>query len=309
MSLQKGLVAHWTMSEDSLQSATVLADKTPYENKGTIYGATFTTDRKGHANKAMSFDGTDDYVSIADSNSVSFGNGTTDTPFTITWWSKMTVSNGARHITKATEYVINNTNAFRVRLIDASTSGYLQKHFGSPSAYLNQWIMFTVTYDGSSTVSGIKAYWNAVEKTGTDESSGTYVAMENSANNLNLGTDGTGYFSGSMSDVRIYNRALSQEEITKLYESYNPCLKLYGGDKEIKENGFIRVDKNINNSIYFDNPESNLYGKTYFYVMQYQARNNGGVPQSTGDGLPWVSISQLDAIQKSKDAGYHLITN
>ena len=88
-----------------------------------------------------------------------------------------------------------------------------------------------------------------------------------------------------------------------------PKIKLYGGDKEIKKNGFIRVDKNINNSIYFDNPESNLYGKQYFYVMKYQARNVGGVPTSTGDGLPWVSISQLDAIQKSKDAGYHLMTN
>ena len=107
----------------------------------------------------------------------------------------------------------------------------------------------------------------------------------------------------------LYNRALSEEEIKTLYNSYNPCLKLYGGDKKIKSEGYIRVDKNVNNAIYFENPASNLYGKTYFYVMKYQARNNGGVPKSTGDGLPWTSISQLDAIQKSKDAGYHLITN
>jgi len=77
----------------------------------------------------------------------------------------------------------------------------------------------------------------------------------------------------------------------------------------ITNSGFIIVNKNENNKEYFENPASNLYGKTYFLVMQYQARNNGGVPQSTGDGLPWTSISQLDAIQKSKDAGYHLITN
>ena len=79
--------------------------------------------------------------------------------------------------------------------------------------------------------------------------------------------------------------------------------------KEIKENGFIRVDKNINNSIYFDNPESNLYGKTYFYVMKYQAKNNGGVPTSTGSDLPWVNISQINAKAVSEAAGYHLITN
>jgi hypothetical protein len=53
-SLQKGLVGHWTMSQDSLKGS-LLADKTPYENDGTIYGATFTTDRKGQANKCDEF--------------------------------------------------------------------------------------------------------------------------------------------------------------------------------------------------------------------------------------------------------------
>ena len=54
-----------------------------------------------------------------------------------------------------------------------------------------------------------------------------------------------------------------------------PKIKLYGGDNTIKSEGYIRVDKNKNNAEYFENPASNLYGKTYFYVMQYQARNNG----------------------------------
>jgi hypothetical protein len=45
----------------------------------------------------------------------------------------------------------------------------------------------------------------------------------------------------SIDDVRIYNRALSEEEITLLYNSYNPKIvmktslpkiKLYGGDKK-----------------------------------------------------------------------------
>ncbi len=88
-----------------------------------------------------------------------------------------------------------------------------------------------------------------------------------------------------------------------------PKIKLYGGDKDIKADGFIRVDKNINNSIYFDNPESNLYGKQYFYIMQYQARNVGGVPTSTGSDLPWTNITQIEAKAVSEAAGYHLITN
>jgi formylglycine-generating enzyme required for sulfatase activity len=144
--------------------------------------------------------------------------------------------------------------------------------------------------------------------------------LVHSSSNVYIGKLPYGNFliNGSIADVRIYNRALSEEEITLLYNSYNPKIvmktslpkiKLYGGDKEIKKNGFIRVDKNINNAIYFDNPESNLYGKQYFYVMQYQARNNGGVPTSTGSDLPWVNINQINAKAVSEAAGYHLITN
>jgi hypothetical protein len=68
-SLNKGLVGHWTMSQDSLKGS-LLADKTPYENDGTIYGATFTTDRKGQANKAMSFNGVDDYIDCGNNESL-----------------------------------------------------------------------------------------------------------------------------------------------------------------------------------------------------------------------------------------------
>lgn len=38
-SLQKGLVGHWTMSQDGLK-VLLLADKTPYGNDGIIHGAT-----------------------------------------------------------------------------------------------------------------------------------------------------------------------------------------------------------------------------------------------------------------------------
>jgi len=72
---------------------------------------------------------------------------------------------------------------------------------------------------------------------------------------------------------------------------------------------YIRVDKNTNNAIYFDDPTSNLYRRDHFYVMQYQARNFGGVPKSTGLGLPWTSITQTAAITACNNAGGHLMTN
>jgi hypothetical protein len=266
----------------------------------------------------MSFDGVDDYIDCGNNESLDITGA-----ITMSAWIK--TSDATSHQTlfgkgisfgsggnKGYSLGIYNTKIY-FDTYDSVQRSDLQSSNGTVKQ--DEWFFLTTTWDGTTRTNGKKIYINGVlnrEKTSTiSEITGTNLF------NFSI-TKGSNFFNGFMSDVRIYNRALSETEIKTLYNSYNPNIKmktslpkikLYGGDKEIKKNGFIRVDKNINNAIYFDNPESNLYGKTYFYVMQYQARNNGGVPTSTGNGLPWTNISQLDAIQKSKDAGYHLITN
>ena len=214
-SLQKGLVAHWTMSEDSLQSATVLADKTPYENKGTIYGATFTTDRMGQANKAMSFDGVDDYIDC----------GTPIIPagdFSISAWC---YNNGA--ISEYNSICGQYTAGQAGRMwfgFQKSAFGYrIGEETETVSVEHNKHLHCVITREGTT----VKVYLNGnlvITRTAVD-------SIYQGANTIIGSYDSTaGSFNGSIDDVRIYNRALSQEEITKLYESYNPCLKLYGNE-------------------------------------------------------------------------------
>lgn len=70
-SLQKGLVGHWMLDSEGYNSATErITDKTPYENHGTNYGATLTTDRMGQSNRAMYFDGSSDYVDAGNGDSL-----------------------------------------------------------------------------------------------------------------------------------------------------------------------------------------------------------------------------------------------
>jgi len=73
------------MSQDSLKGS-LLADKTPYENDGTINGATFATDRMGQPNKAMSFDGVDDYINCGNNESLAI------IEKTISLWIKTDIS-------------------------------------------------------------------------------------------------------------------------------------------------------------------------------------------------------------------------
>ena len=62
-----GLVGYWPFNGNA-------NDESGNNNNGTVSGATLTTDRFGNANKAYSFDGTNDYISVLDNNSLDLTN-------------------------------------------------------------------------------------------------------------------------------------------------------------------------------------------------------------------------------------------
>ena len=221
------------MSQDSLKGS-LLADKTPYENDGTIYGATFTTDRKGKANSAMYFDGVDDYIDCGSNSSLQI-----TAAITISVWIKIdNLTSGdatKRIIDKSTDinglggyvlgYRINNGGE-----VFFAINGSFEKVAMTKQ---NEWIHLLATSDDIDW----KIYLNGeiiMNKPKLKNLVGT-------SSNLRIGNANTfdSRHKGSIDDVRIYNRALSQAEITTLYNSYNPKIvmktslpkiKLYGGD-------------------------------------------------------------------------------
>lgn len=62
---------------------------------------------------------------------------------------------------------------------------------------------------------------------------------------------------------------------------------------------------------YVEVPGNSLYGTKSFCVMKYEAKNVGGYATSQAATTPWVSITQLAAINACSALGpkYHLITN
>ena len=231
-SLQKGLVGHWTMAQDSLKGS-LLADKTPYENDGTIYGATFTTDRKGKANSAMSFDGVDDYIDCGSDNSLKLGNFGTIVawiyPTSLTGIRVFYGSNGGADSDK-TPYLRLEGGEMKAFLGNGTNINYVNSNF---LLNLNNWGFVAISWNGTI----ISSYYNGDVKFQNQTypisfTANTYFIGKPSQINRN--------FAGLIDDVRIYNRALSQAEIKTLYNSYNPKIvmktslpkiKLYGGDK------------------------------------------------------------------------------
>jgi len=74
----------------------------------------------------------------------------------------------------------------------------------------DKWTHFVGTYDGTN----IKAYINGV-LTETISHSGNIAPWYG---NMEIGRFNTEYWSGSVDDLFIYNKVLTQEEVTQLYD-------------------------------------------------------------------------------------------
>lgn len=202
--ISTGLVGYWTMDEDSLLSSNTIRDYSPYGNTGTIYGATFTTDRKGKANSAMSFDGVNDYIDC----------GTPIIPagdFSISAWcyNKGVISD---YNSICGQYKAGQKGRMWFGFQKSAFGYRIGEETETVSVEYNKHLHCVITREGTT----VKVYLNGnlvITRTAAD-------SIYQGANTIIGSYDSTaGRFNGSIDDVRIYNRALSAEEITFLYNS------------------------------------------------------------------------------------------
>lgn len=228
VNLSKGLVGHWKLDGNA-------KDSTPYSNDGVVSGATATTDYEGTANGAMSFNGTNQYVRILANSALK----PTVQITVATWLNPSNITSSAyQSVVSSTEggsYQIAiggtvgsancpvNSLCFQVMIGGGYKAVYIDK-----SALSNgSWYHVVATYDGSS----VKLYVNAALVNST-AASGSISEVNTSLclGNEALSTSCSGqYFSGSLSDVRIYNRAINANEVQALYDTYDSSTNIDSG--------------------------------------------------------------------------------
>jgi hypothetical protein len=214
-SVSNGLVAHYPFNGNA-------NDESGNGNHGTVHGAKLTQDRFGNPNSAYYFDGKS-WISVRDSRHIRFYDS-----FTISAWvllEESKVNNYLRIINKHGEVTDKGGSHGSYQILTGrpnergkiySTLKTTKYYSGRPDLSLNmkEWHHVAVTWDGSK----VRTYYDG--KPVAEYAASGKIKYDD--NNLYFGRDGyynDAFFLGCIDDVKLYNTALNNTAIYKMYEN------------------------------------------------------------------------------------------
>ncbi|MBU4492555.1 MAG: DUF11 domain-containing protein [Euryarchaeota archaeon] len=213
-----GLIAEWHFDSDA-------KDSSGNGNDGVIYGATFVDGKFG---KALSFDGANDYVKTSSANGIS------NQIITVELWTKfnsfstenqlMFIRSSGRYFYLSTWQPDGTHNGIHIGALDTAGNWGSSTYASDTDFFItNTWYHIVGIVD---TVNGkIKVYRNAeliVDKgipTGNIPGAPYEIWIGMTPENYQK-------MNGLIDEVRIYNRALSADEIKAHYEGKQTALTL-----------------------------------------------------------------------------------
>ena len=198
-----GLVAAYAFDENI---GTTVTDSSGLGNSGTVSNTTWTT---GHSGSALKFNGTSSWVTIAPAASLNLSTG-----MTLEAWVNPSTGSGWRSVilkerSGGLSYALYSSNGASRPGGWTDNGGNDYFVLGNAAVALNTWTHLAVTYDGTS----LRFYTNGVL---VNTEAGIPTILQGSGS-LRVGGDSIWgeYFRGVIDDVRVYNRALSVDEIQR----------------------------------------------------------------------------------------------
>lgn len=219
-SLTNGLVGYWALNGNTLDSST-------YGNNGTPNDLTLTNDRFGTVNNAYFFNGASSYINLDNQSQYNFELN----DFTLSAW----ILSGPKQVSEST-YVLskysaptpssyglgthnpNGVNAYAVFV--ANDGAFIWSADTDVQLQNSQWHALTAVFERSGDLS---VYVDGTLDYSTDMS--FLVGSQSNSTSLIIGglpdtsMFGPQLFEGAISDVGMWNRALSSAEVTELYNA------------------------------------------------------------------------------------------
>ena len=269
-----GLVGFWPFNGNA-------NDESGNGNNGTVNGATLTSDRNGNQNKAYLFDSLYDHIIIPDAQSLCLLN----TNFTFNSWI-LPYDNGF-HIIWYKGYSTGND---MLKYFFGWENDKFSYHLNGPGLSTGIWAYSTTIPDINwqmgtivKLVDTIKFYINGsfvnqtVISNPVSNTTGYDVLI---GSNEPLST--SGWWNGKLDDIGIWNRALTQQEITDLYNGCQLSVSNQPANQTI----------NINNNAQFVVGSSDT-NATYQWQtnlgLGFQNLNNAGQYSGTAKDTLMVS--------------------
>jgi len=209
--LQEGLVGFWSFDGPDMFS-TKATDRSGQGNNGTL-----TNGPKraiGRIGQALEFDGVDDYVNVSDSSSLDITGAVTVTA----WFKPDTIGDTDTIVSKRSAWsatgipyelsITGQFNRIQWRVVGNTND------LSSPDneVVVGEWHFVSGTWDGTTQ----RIYKNGIEI--VNASNTNTITSNNSSVRIGELPDGSGeLFDGHIDEVRIYNRALSADEIRRVY--------------------------------------------------------------------------------------------
>ncbi len=300
-------------------------DESGNGNHGVVNGATLTADRSGNGNSAYLFNGiNNNIVSTPDLPA-------SNSPRTISLWTKTNSSSAglmsaAAYGSGAGGYVI-----FPAFILNSNGKYYFESGsssnqlFSESSVSDNNWHQITLTYSGQNTP--VRMYVDGVLNA---SSVNLDLITENSPFVIGSASWADLWFSGIIDDIAIYNRALTQEEITALYSGTSsnnngggsgstagtPAASVPAGipyQAVIRDNtGAALVNTPV--TVRFTLHENTTSGTTEYQETQSLTTNAlglintqfgaGTATQGTFAGINWSNTTKFIQVEANTGAGY-----
>lgn len=173
---------------DSIGTDTTLTDLSSNKKNITLSLQSNLLDNTINKNcRVLNFNGSGDYFYFDDSDDLSFGNGTTDSAFSVITCYKYNATGLQRLLAKWRQssnncewFFYSYENKMRFELYDDNASTYIGRIDNAANDSTSGTFRTRIaTYDGSSNSSGVKVYLDATQIDNGNDAGGSYTAMAN----------------------------------------------------------------------------------------------------------------------------------
>lgn len=276
---QNGLVGWWPFNGNA-------NDESGNGNNGQVINAVLVPDRNGNPNSAYSFDGSGDWISVPDDISLR------PSLISLSCWINQNNLNLAQLIYKGDDsnggnemYALNTSFDFAIKNgSDCNPFQGWQQCFTTNNSPVNTWHHIVCTFDGTT----MKIYYDAV-LVGSTNFNGVIDYCE--GGELRFGktwSEQPFYFNGIMDDIGIWDRALTEQEISDLFNAStmgtnSPIISQKWNIYPNPAEGIITIDLGNPNSV------DGTIIKIFNSVGQLLFENNVNSQKTNIDLTPWGS--------------------